>query len=647
MSDANDPRELTVPEQRVLAAVRAGETCDFTGETEWDSLSFTEKAKVVHERITSGPPPEVPWCDRRIGSDFLRLLMLNEYPGVEVTLLDLRGAVVDGAVSLNQASIPSIVLRNCWLPQVDFGRATFTGSVEFGNSIFEGDAYFEAATFTESAWFWGAIFTGDASFLNAQFRDTAYFDDATVDQYASFADATFVDSAHFGGITIRGTAGFEGATFCKGAYFSGAVANKWQLDRARFESTDPGPWCGREVSLAQAVSTVRSRIKVSATTTVMCGFQAVGGVHLMISGETVDLSDAEFFRRSIVAGGEGRVAARTLPPKSDLEELTDELQSPQPVIGESFEQYQQRIDEWWRRRQDKERRDLRTAALLFRHQFTDKLREESQRWQSTVRLRSMARADVAELVISGLAMDDCVFAGAHGLDKMRLEKGCTYASTPRWTWRHPFTPPYTRRQVIAEEVRWRQRNARGWGRTDHDADVVSAIDIAGIYRDLRKGLEDNKNEPGAADFYYGEMEMRRLAHREPHERSLTTRVEDILLWLYWAVAGYGLRASRALATLAIVLTVSATLYTHRAFAVYTSAVDLGYGVTIRTARPLDSLSFADALEFAARESISVLQSRSSAVTLTHAGAILDFLLRLLGPVLLGLAVLAIRGRMKR
>ena len=44
---------------------------------------------------------------------------------------------------------------------------------------------------------------------------------------------------------------------------------------------------------------------------------------------------------------------------------------------------------------------------------------------------------------------------------------------------------------------------------------MPAPEIAGIYRDLRKGLEDVKNEPGAADFYYGEMEMRRLAGPKP------------------------------------------------------------------------------------------------------------------------------------
>ena len=40
--------------------------------------------------------------------------------------------------------------------------------------------------------------------------------------------------------------------------------------------------------------------------------------------------------------------------------------------------------------------------------------------------------------------------------------------------------------------------------------------IAGLYRALRKGHEDAKDEPGAADFYYGEMEMRRLARRPVH-----------------------------------------------------------------------------------------------------------------------------------
>ena len=56
-------------------------------------------------------------------------------------------------------------------------------------------------------------------------------------------------------------------------------------------------------------------------------------------------------------------------------------------------------------------------------------------------------------------------------------------------------------------------------------------DIALLYRALRKGREDSKDEPGAADFYYSEMEMRR------HDRSAPWP-ERLVLWLYWLVAGY-------------------------------------------------------------------------------------------------------------
>jgi hypothetical protein len=66
--------------------------------------------------------------------------------------------------------------------------------------------------------------------------------------------------------------------------------------------------------------------------------------------------------------------------------------------------------------------------------------------------------------------------------------------------------------------------------------------LAELYRALRKAQEDSKNEPGAADFYYGEMEMRRLDR-------LTPWAERVILWLYWLVSGYGLRGLRALAWL--------------------------------------------------------------------------------------------------
>ena len=48
------------------------------------------------------------------------------------------------------------------------------------------------------------------------------------------------------------------------------------------------------------------------------------------------------------------------------------------------------------------------------------------------------------------------------------------------------------------------------GPTPNDKpEALSPGAVAVLYRALRKSREDAKDEPGAADFYYGEMEMRR------------------------------------------------------------------------------------------------------------------------------------------
>jgi hypothetical protein len=50
-----------------------------------------------------------------------------------------------------------------------------------------------------------------------------------------------------------------------------------------------------------------------------------------------------------------------------------------------------------------------------------------------------------------------------------------------------------------------------------------------VYRQLHKGREDAKNEPGAADFYYGECEMRRHALDTPWaEKAILTATGSFL-----------------------------------------------------------------------------------------------------------------------
>jgi len=127
-------------------------------------------------------------------------------------------------------------------------------------------------------------------------------------------------------------------------------------------------------------------------------------------------------------------------------------------------------------------------------------------------VRSIRSADAAKLVLGSVDLSCCIFQGSHGLDSLVLEPTAVLPRSPR--------PLRTRRRCIADEYVWRRANAR-WRRSDWDlaqrdmsnADVaveLGAGEVAATYRLLRRSVESQANEPGAADFYYGEMEMRRL-----------------------------------------------------------------------------------------------------------------------------------------
>jgi hypothetical protein len=227
---------------------------------------------------------------------------------------------------------------------------------------------------------------------------------------------------------------------------------------------------------------------------------------------------------------------------------------------------------------------------------------------------------------------DCRFAGAHNLDKLRLESDVIFATAPlpwgsvgrRWDGR----------EVIAEEQAYRAARRRltahigaldrqwvtpSWPDTWTDKPgVLEPGQIAALYRSLRKGREDAKDEPGAADFYYGEMEMRRRARRT---------VERGILTVYWLVSGYGLRAWRAIVCLAVV----------------TALMAIAFFLIGFTRAPQPNTYWTSAL-YAFRATLSLPDNQ---VTLTTWGQLLQAVLRLSGPVLLGLALLALRGRVKR
>ncbi|WP_252370200.1 hypothetical protein [Streptomyces hygroscopicus] len=176
--------------------------------------------------------------------------------------------------------------------------------------------------------------------------------------------------------------------------------------------------------------------------------------------------------------------------------------------------------------------------------------------------------------------------------------------------------------------------------------------IATTYRQLRKSREDAKDEPGAADFYYGEMEMRR------HSKAWRT-AERWLLQLYWLLSGYGLRASRALGWLALAM--MTTILLLMGFGLpqdspkqeATGTVPPGGGkVTFEIDKdnpqnPTHNRFTTKRFEKALSVTLNSVVFRSSGQDLTTAGGYIEMASRFSEPVLLGLAALAIRGRVKR
>lgn len=267
---------------------------------------------------------------------------------------------------------------------------------------------------------------------------------------------------------------------------------------------------------------------------------------------------------------------------------------------------------------------------------------EVQGWRP--RLLTMRNASVGGLLIAEFDLSACWFAGTLGMETLALLSTVKLASSPEPRWR--VLRRWTKRQTIAEEHRWR---TRAWHRSDEEsagvggdrqrpgnwsavpdipawltvrgaqaqAEERAPLQIANNYRALRKGLEDFGNYPDASDFYYGEMEMRR--HGAP------TRGEALVLFGYWIASGYGLRASRALICL-----VAAILLASVALTLWGFPAAVPYG---------------RAMLFATDSSVSLLRAPTARVT--DAGEITVIVLRLVGPLLFGLALLALRGRVRR
>ncbi|WP_032795019.1 pentapeptide repeat-containing protein, partial [Streptomyces sp. W007] len=452
---------------------------------------------------------------------------------------------------------------------------------------------FMSATVTGDAEFRSATVTGDAWFTRATFTRNADFISATVAGDASFESATVAGDAEFESATFTGNASFESATFTGNASFESAT-----FERA----TSLGPLvCTGRVKLSRAVFG--------------------GPVTLLLAAR-----ELECWRTRWSATAELRLRYATV----DLAHAVFEY-------------------------------PLTIAAEASPFVLTDRATMAEQGLygapDARVRMASLRGVDAAHLVLADVDLSQCLFTGTVHLDQLRLEGACTFAKVPsRTAWRRWRPVRFTKRRALVEEHHWRACQPAaipGWNMVGSSTGHVGPAQMAPVYRALRKTFEDGKNEPGAADFYYGEMEMRR------HDRANTTRAERGLLHGYWLLSGYGLRASRALGWLAaamfvtIVLLMGFGLPKDAPKQEATGTVPPGGGtVTFEIDKndpqnPTGDRFSGQRFEKALNITLNSVVFRSSGQDLTTAGTYIEMASRVTEPILLGLAVLAIRNRVKR
>ncbi|ASQ93361.1 pentapeptide repeat-containing protein [Streptomyces sp. 11-1-2] len=490
---------------------------------------------------------------------------------------------------------------------------------QFSNVNFDGTAEFNEAVFEGEAWFGAAHFTSDAGFREAVFARGASFDWATVHGHALFSAVVFKGSLGFRGTRFADTASFRWTVFEDHAAFDEAVFDgDAEFNEAVFRSN-------AQFLLMVVKGDANFRRVV---------FEHVAQIGPLACRQKLRLTGAVFSTAvTIEAAVQHLDCQRThwastaaLRLRHASVDLTDAvLEYPVSIAAQ-------------------------TTPFIVTWHGRGVLDEDGLK-KAPVRVLSLRGVDAAHLVLSDIDLSACRFAGTVHLDQLRLEGHCPLAALPHgWHRRRGVPVRWTQRQTLAEEVQWRTARATarsGWILAPDPRGPVplEPTALAPVYRALRKAFEDAKNEPGAADFYYGEMEMRRNDRHTPW-------AERFLLGLYWAVSGYGLRATRALGWLLAAMAATIVLM-------------MGLGLPDTPARPYSPgagvigkqdprlhAAFPDRFtgaraHKAADVVINSVVFRSSGQDLTTAGRYTEMASRLAEPVLLALALLAVRGRVKR
>ncbi len=493
-----------------------------------------------------------------------------------------RAAAADTvALTLGKARfVAALDLTGASVAFADFTEAEFPRGIRLADVTFQGEVCFDRATGSD-LWLDEANFLAGASFrglgaANLRIQSTTFeryasFDGANLG-FGNFRDVVFQAEARFRKASSRGHLTFRSVRFAAAASFHNSVIRDLAFPGCDFE----GPFQCDDLEVLSTASFVGSRF----ANTRSLGLRA---------GQELVLRDVRFAQPVVLAAATPLLHADS----ACFERGADVLLEPGAKAG--FAQ----------------------AAFLGPSLISTRRSGEER----PAKVTSLDRARAERLTLEGLDLAECSLGTLHRLDDVLVSGRGQLALAPA------VVESSYRREILADEALRRAGGSRmlqwapiSWTPppTREGEEALDAQAIADTYRAMRKAREDSHDYPGAADFYYGEMEMRREGAEAAMER--------LILNLYWLTSGYGMRAGRAVLTYLLVVLLLAAGF-------QTIGLD-------------DPPSFLHTLGWTMTASVSLTRSIEK-MDVTTAGLYLSTAARIFGPALIGLTVLALRSRVRR
>src|ERR1700722_3466954 len=393
----------------------------------------------------------------------------NQAFQVEIENILRKAEVTDGVADFRAfVFVEARYLGRTFKPSCIFSGAMFMQEADFRGATFVRDAHFHGARFTQIANFRGVTFTQFAHFSEATFTQAAQFRVAAFLLDADFSRATFTRDAHFGKAAFTQTARFDEAafgqdasfgesTFSGDAHFGQATfAEDANFREARFM---------RDAHFRQTTFAQHADFR-EATVAQDAYFREVifpegakfSGATL---GQAADFSDAKFrdisrFRKTRFRGDPGLLAS---PDKSGTL-AKDDGRLPGPIFTRTKFDKPQNVE--------------------FYQTY-------------------LGRALLHNCDVSNLSFSDVIWRRRRGSRKLMIFDEQIQVEAER------SGPTMNKQSDYLWEVTEGLRPPEG------DPNERNYSLVAEIYQQLNKNCDERRDYLAAGDFYYGEMEMKRLA----------------------------------------------------------------------------------------------------------------------------------------